>query len=235
MTLKTVIAEDEPVARQGMERLVRQTGFLTLTGVARHSAELTELLNRSAADLLLLDIEMPGDTGMEWLRTRSNPPIVIFTTAYAQHALAGFELNAVDYLLKPVTAERFSQAAGKALELFLYRHPLTTDALPSYIFVRENRQQRKIALDDILYIEGMLNYVIIHTDQRHIITYISMKNILGSLPATRFLQVHRSYIVSLDKIRNVGKNGLDLGRHQVPVSRLYKPALDNWLRGKQLL
>jgi DNA-binding LytR/AlgR family response regulator len=177
---------------------------------------------------------MPGDTGMDWLRSRRNPPLVIFTTAYAQHALEGFQLNAVDYLLKPVTAERFSQAAKKALELFTYRHPHTSDTLSPYIFVKENRQQWKVALDDILYIEGMLNYVIIHTEQQRIITYISMKNILNSLPTTRFLQVHRSFIVSLNNIRNVGKTGLHVGRHEIPVSRLHKPALDNWLRGKQL-
>ena len=226
--LQTLIADDEPVARLGMERLVRQTFFLSLAGTARHAADIRDVIAHSPIDLLLLDIQMPGITGIELFRSLQNPPLVIFTTAWPDYALEGFELDAVDYLLKPVTADRFAKAAAKARELFALRHPPKP-----FLFVKENREQKKIYLDDILYIEGMLNYIIIHTERRKFITYTSMKNILNSLPPTQFLQIHRSYIISLSRATNIAAKEVTVGPYRLPVSRLYKSAVAEWVKGKR--
>jgi two-component system, LytTR family, response regulator len=179
--------------------------------------QLSDVLQQQPVDLLFLDIQMPHITGVDFLRAIRNPPKVIFTTAYEQYAIQGFELDVMDYLLKPISYERFLKAAWKARDYFAVKEQ--PDNSVPYLFVKSNGRLEKIVFDDILYIEGMENYVAIHTENRKIITHMTIKALLEKLPAKQFIQSHKSYVVAIDKIDTIEGNTLHIQKRQVPVSK----------------
>jgi two-component system LytT family response regulator len=233
VVMNTLIADDEPIARRGMQRLVQQVPFLNLVGTARNFWEVSNYLDHTKVDLLFLDIQMPGITGVEYIKILKKPPLLIFATAFSEYAMEGYELDALDYLLKPITLQRFFKAANKAKEYFelrndvLPRHKMQAEK--NHIFIKENKQLKKIYFGDILFIEAMLNYVIIHTVRQRIITYLSLKSILERLPPSGFLKIHKSYIISIDKIRSAGKNSTEIDGHLLPVSRAHKEELKKFM------
>jgi DNA-binding LytR/AlgR family response regulator len=227
--MNVLLADDEPIARQGMRRLVEQVPFFRLAGVAKNVSEVRLSMKTVKIDLLLLDIQMPGMSGLDFVKTLTDPPLLIFTTAFAGYAMEGYEVNALDYLLKPISQQRFIKAANKAREHFeVHQNLLSRKDFPAekdHIFIKENRQWKKIYLEEILFIEAMLNYVIIHTGLEKIITYTSMKSLLATLPPTRFLKIHKSYIVAIDKVSVFGGNSLGIGDRQLPVSKSHRNEL----------
>jgi two-component system LytT family response regulator len=227
--INCLVADDEPFARLGMAELIKKIPFFKLVGIAKDAFEVIGYLNTEEVHLLFLDIQMPKLTGIELLRTLKDPPKVIFTTAYSKYAVDGYELDILDYLLKPVTWERFLKAANKAKEYFdLDNHPANTRSKEVdniFFFIKTNKKLEKIFFDEILFIEAMLNYVIIHTAGGKIITYSSIKKILDELPVTGFLKVHKSYIVSLSKITTVDGNRVRIQQQHIPVSRPHKDKL----------
>jgi len=217
-----IITDDEPFARKGLQGYMEKIGFLDLKGVCEDALQLSDMLQRQPVDLLFLDIQMPHITGVEFIRALSKPPKVIFTTAYEQYALQGFELDVMDYLLKPISYERFLKAAWKARDYFALREssPATVAAAANpYIFVKVNSKLEKINFDEILFIEGMENYVAIHLPGKKLITHSTIKSLLEKLPAGQFIQTHKSFIVAINKVETIEGNTLHIQKFQVPVSK----------------
>jgi len=240
MKINCIIIDDEPLARKGIKEYVNDTDFLNLSGEFDTPLKAVELLNAGSVQLIFLDIQMPKITGLEFLKTLKHPPPVIFTTAYPQHALEGFELNALDYLVKPVSFERFLKAALKAKEYYEVRLKNKTVENNSaeqndYFFVKADNKLVKIVFDDILFAEALQNYVTIHTLDKKYITYLTFKSVEEYLPADKFIKTHKSYIVSASKIDSIEGNDIRIGNHYIPISRNEKEdVMDRLLKGKFL-
>jgi len=182
--------------------------------------QLGMLLAEQPVDLLFLDIQMPHITGTEFLKSLPDPPKVIFTTAYAEYAIQGFELDVLDYLLKPISFERFLKAAYKAKDYFDVRGK--PNCTVPYLFLKADGKLEKVLFEEILFIEGMENYVVVHMQDRKIITHSTIKAILEKLPAGNFIQTHKSFIVSLKKIESIAGNILHIKKNKVPVGRTWR-------------
>lgn len=218
ISIRCVITDDEPLARKGLQGYVEKTGFLQLAGMCEDALQLNTLLKQQQVDLLFLDIEMPYLTGIDFLKNLSNPPQVILTTAYENYAIQGFELNVLDYLLKPVSFERFLKAANKAYDYFSLRQTGTQE----YFFIKTEYKLEKVLFADILFAEAMENYVAIYTEDKKLITHATLKSVQECLPATSFLQPHKSYIVNMQHIGAIQGNVLHVGKYEVPVSKYQK-------------
>jgi two-component system LytT family response regulator len=215
--ISCIITDDEPFARKGLQGYVEKIDFLDLKGSCEDALQLSNMLQQQPVDLLFLDIQMPHITGVEFLRALRNPPKVIFTTAFEHYAIQGFELDVMDYLLKPISYDRFLKAAWKAQDYFALREQ-STSSVP-YLFVKSDGRLEKIVFNDILFIEGMENYVAIYLENKKIITHSTIKSLQGKLPTRQFIQTHRSYLVAIDKIGSVEGNTLHVQNYQVPVSK----------------
>ena len=240
MTINCIIIDDEPLARKGLKEYITDVDFLTLAGEFDTPLKAVELLKGGDIQLFFLDIQMPKITGLEFLKTLQHPPPVIFTTAYPQYALEGFELNALDYLVKPVSFERFLKAAMKAKEYYEVRQKNTAresefSAIQDYFFVKADNKLIKIFFDDVLFIEALQNYVTIHTKEKKYITYLTFKSVEEYLPPDRFVKTHKSFLVSLSKIDSIEGNGIRMGTHHIPISRNEKDEfMEKLLKGKFL-
>ncbi|HEY8971553.1 MAG TPA: LytTR family DNA-binding domain-containing protein [Puia sp.] len=218
-----LIADDEVIAHQILEQYILQTEGLTLVAKCRNAMEAFARLQQHKVDLIFLDIEMPLVNGIAFLKTLPEPPRVIFTTAYAEYALQGYELNVVDYLLKPFSYQRFLQAVEKAKALMALPAARQPEEDSGHVVVKEKEGLLKIALADILYIEGSRDYVRIVTPARRHLVHLTMRRLEEMLPAGKFIRTHKSYIVAVGKIRVVRTGELVLSDQQViPVSGHYK-------------
>jgi len=219
-----IITDDEPFARKGLQGYIEKIGFLDLKGVCEDALQLSDLLQKQPVDLLFLDIQMPHITGIEFIKAFPRPPKVIFTTAFEQYALQGFELDVIDYLLKPISYERFLKAAWKARDYFALREEKESAAIP-YMFAKSNGKLEKINFDEILFIEGMENYVSIYFENKKLIIHTTIKALLDKLPAGQFIQTHKSYIAAINKVDTIEGNTLHIQKHQVPVSKYLREAV----------
>ena len=232
MKLKCIITDDEPIARKGLQSYVERIDFLELVGVCEDAIQLNNQLKSQQADLLFLDIEMPYMTGIELLNSLSNPPKVIITSAYAEYAIKGYDLEVSDYLLKPISFDRFLKAVNKAYDQSISSQ---TPVVQDYLFVKTSLKLEKIRFNDMRFIEGVENYVAIYTSDGKIITHTTLRTILQKLPPERFVQVHKSYLVNIDKIDSIEGNLLGIGKNKIPLSRTYKEtALEIILKNKLL-
>ena len=228
--LRCLITDDEPFARKGLQRYIEKIAFLELRGLCADVPALEEHLRREPVDLLFLDIEMPQRNGLDFLRLAPGPrPQVILTTAYEQYALAGFELDVLDYLLKPISFDRFLRAANKAYDYFRLRDQ--PEARPSYFFVKAEGRLEKVVFADILFVEGLENYVTLYTPERKIVTHSTLKALLARLPAGTLLQTHKSYAVAPAHVGAIAGNLLQIDRHQVPISKLLRAQVLAQLNG----
>lgn len=228
--ISCIIVDDEPLARAGLEDYVRQIEFLELKATCKNAMEANTFLNQNQVDLLFLDIEMPKLSGMAFLRSLPNSPAVIFTTAYAQYALEGYNFNVIDYLLKPISFERFLQASNKALQLLNKQ-----SEEENHIFVKTDKQLVKINISDVLFVESMQNYVVFHTNTDKTMTLASMKSLTDWLPKKYFIMVHRSYLVAKSKVEAVIGNQLLIGEHKIPIStRMRKQVLEQLTKDRLL-
>ena len=232
--INVIIVDDEPLALDVLETYIEKLPKLNLVQRCNNAIEANEALENHDIDLMFLDIQMPQLTGTDFLKTLSKPPLVIFTTAYANYALEGFELNAIDYLLKPISLERFMKAVNKAVEqIELQNNSASSDAdkkdASDFIFVKADKKLIKIKYDDILYIEGLKDYVIIRMETGRVITLQTMKSLEEKLPVHLFKRIHRSYIVAIDKIKAVVGNMVEViekgqAKH-LPVGKNYRDQL----------
>jgi DNA-binding LytR/AlgR family response regulator len=236
MSISCIIIDDEPLARKGIKEYIADVDFLNCIGEFDNPLKAAELISRGEVQLLFLDIQMPKITGLDFFKALSNAPPVIFTTAYPQYALEGFEVNALDYLVKPISFERFFKAVLKAKEYYEVRETNTKEAGSSeYFFIKADNKLVKILFDDILYAEALQNYVIIHTAAKKYMTYLTFKSVEDYLPADKFLKVHKSYIVAASKIDTIEGNDIRIGQQHIPISRNQKDeVMDKLLKGKLL-
>ncbi len=222
MTLRCIAVDDEPFALKILADDIQKIPFLTLENTYSNAQEAEKRIKEGGIDLVFLDIQMPILRGTDFLRELENPPLVIFTTAFEQYALEGFELNAVDYLLKPIPFNRFEMAVERAFERYaMVRH--NTPIIRPQLIVFSEYNKIKIFTDEILYIEGLKDYVKIYTINRDrpILTRLNLKKIETKLPKTDFCRVHQSFIVSLSKITSFQKSKLQIGKQEVPIGERF--------------
>jgi DNA-binding LytR/AlgR family response regulator len=231
--IKCIIVDDEPLAQQVLETFIQRIGTLELIAKCENAMEAYEVLHHEKIDVMFLDIQMPVITGVEFLRTLQNPPAVIFTTAYTDFAMEGYDLNVTDYLLKPFSFERFLKAINKATEQIVLQQQLTHEAEASndYFFVKEDSKLVKINFQDIDHIECMKDYAKIFTKQRMIVTHHTMKKFEEVLPNSLFLRIHRSYIVSIPAIQSIFGNIVETPKGKLPVGANYKDELMKVITG----
>lgn len=236
--IRTLIVDDEPLARQGISQYVDQTDFLTQVGQAANGFEALEKLQISDhnIELLLLDVQMPGLSGVDLMGHLKRPPEVIFTTAHPGFAVQGFELEAIDYLLKPITYPRFFKAVLKAKNKLRAQATAQASATPDdydqELFIRQENRIERILVKDILYVESMQNYCRVVTTAGDFLPLIPLKDIQEALPDAHFFQIHRSYVVALSRIESLEGNQVRIADRWLPVSRRRKEELaQKWLKG----
>src|SRR5205809_926603 len=237
--INCVIIDDEPLARKGLREYIADVDFLHLAGEYDNPLKATELISRGEAQLLFLDIQMPKITGLDFMKTLQRSVPVIFTTAFPQFALDGFELNALDYLVKPISFDRFLKAALKAKEYYEVREKndaFKTSSISTgdYFFIKADNKLVKVSFNDILFIEALQNYVVIHTQEKKLITYLTFKSVEEYLPS-QFIKVRKSFIVSATKLDSIEGNDIRIGQHHIPISRnLKEEVMEKLLKGKFL-
>jgi two-component system, LytTR family, response regulator len=239
--INCVIIDDEPLAREGLGNYMREVDFLNLCGIGENPLELLPMIDKQNIDLVFLDIQMPKMNGIEFLKILQKPPMIIITTAYPSYALEGFQLNVLDYLLKPITFERFFKAAAKARDYHrLVAKQASGETIGStheddYFFVKCGSKYEKIVFEDILYIEGMQNYVTMHTVKGKYITMLSLKSLEEKLPGAGFIRVHKSFIAAVNKIDSIEPTELMMGVNSIPISRGYREIVMERVLNKRLL
>jgi DNA-binding LytR/AlgR family response regulator len=237
--INCIIIDDEPLARKGVKEYIDDVDFLNLVGEFDNALKATTALNEGSVQLLFLDIQMPKLSGLEFFKTLQNAPPVIFTTAFPQYALDGFELNALDYLVKPISFDRFYKAALRAREYYEVREK-NTSASPTekgndHFYIKSDNKLVKLSFDEILFAEALQNYVAIQTTTKKYITYLTFKSIEEYLPSTQFIKTHKSFIVSASKIESIDGNEIKIGDHNIPISRSSKDeVMEKLLKGKFL-
>lgn len=223
MKMSCLLVDDEPIARDILKGYIDKTPYLEIAGNCASAMEAFQFLQSKPVDLIFLDIEMPEMTGLQFLKSLTHPPKVILTTAYREFAVEGYELNALDYLVKPISFERFIKAVGKL-------NPTTVDPIPGrikrndkpFIFIKEDRKLIKIYLHEIIYIESQRDYVKIQTDSREIKTRHTLTYFVELLPDSEFIKIHRSFLVAFSRIRSIGDNKIEVEGKELPIGGNYK-------------
>lgn len=237
LQLKCLVIDDEPLARRAIVDFIAQVDFLTAAASCGSALEAQELMSQDKFDLLFLDINMPYLSGIDFLEAISQPPMVIFTTAYSEHALEGYRLQIVDYLLKPIAFKRFYQAALKAKEWYELKHQQKAELSSSdgSMYIKYEDSFVKIQWETILYIEGMQNYVRIHTPQKSYIIHQTIVALEDLLPKEHFFRIHKSYLININHMSSISGNKVLIQGTSLPIARLRKEALLNEIIYKKLL
>jgi DNA-binding LytR/AlgR family response regulator len=229
--IRCIIIDDEPFAIELITFYVQQTPILNLLGSFNDSLKAIEFIQTHEIDLIFLDIQMPHINGIQLLKSLEKPPMVIFSTAFNEYAVEGFELEAIDYLLKPFDIKRFQKAVKKADELFSLKKVIEPQAEP-FIFVKADYQMLKINISSIMFIEGWDDYIKIYVGEKPILTLMSLKSIMEQLPHQEFVRVHRSYIVPIKKIDSVRNKMIRIGSKEIPVGTTYVETLNHLMNKK---
>lgn len=224
--MNCIIVDDEPLAREAIELLVKDIDYLTLAGTFNNASAAARYMEENTVDLIFLDIQMPGITGIEFAKTIARRTLIVFTTAYSEYALDSYEVDAIDYLIKPVEPERFRKAADKALA---YSSLLMQDekeniepAADDYFFVKSDRKYFKVNFEDILFVEGLKDYVILQLEEQRIITRMNLKAMNELLPKSLFLRVNKSYIVNTARIEAFDNNDIFIKTHEIAIGSSYR-------------
>ncbi|WP_273565845.1 LytR/AlgR family response regulator transcription factor [Maribacter halichondriae] len=234
MKLKCLIVDDEPIAQNIVKGFISDTPNLEVFGVCDNAMEALRILNENAIDILFLDIEMPKITGLGFLKTLTNPPPTILTTAYREFALEGYELNVVDYLLKPFSFERFLRAVNKVGSNFNKKPSINNNLLSDrpFVYFAVDRKNVKVYYDEIKYIEGLNNYVKIYFNDEFLVVYHTLIELEKKLPEKQFVRIHKSHIISLSKIKAYGSDYVEIADKQLSIGNTYKDAFFDILKRK---
>ncbi|AFD05244.1 LytR/AlgR family response regulator transcription factor [Solitalea canadensis] len=233
--IQCLIVDDEPPAIAILQKYIESVPGLMLTGACFNAVEALTVLQQKNVDLLFLDIQMPQLLGTDFIRTLKNPPKVIFTTAYRKYAVEGFELDAVDYLLKPVSFERFIKAVNKVMQTQVQPAGEPVEISDgskdgAFIYFRADRKMVKVFLKDILYVESLKDYIKVITSFRQIITKQSISSLEAMLPANQFVRIHRSYLVAISKIDSFTADDIEIQKKEIPIGRMYQHEVNRVLK-----
>ncbi len=232
--MRCIAIDDEELALELLVDNIKSVPYLELVGACSNPLEAIELLQKQQVDLVFLDIQMPGLTGLQFIQSLPVGPMFILVTAYEKYALEGFNLNVVDYLVKPVELDRFIRACNKANEIFMLRHrsPASTPSATDYFFINIDYRLLKVVYADIMWIEGLKDYVkiFLKSTDKPLIARMSLKALEDELPSSMFLRIHKSYIVSRSSITAIRKNSVFIQQHEFPVGESYKEAVDAFTR-----
>ncbi len=238
MNYKCIIIDDEPLARKGIQLHVNEIPSLELIGEFNNAIKASEFISKNDVDIMFLDIQMPGMTGVEFVKTIKKYPAIIFTTAYTDYAIEAFELDIIDYLLKPIKFDRFFKAVQKAKEYLNLRDSASSelsDFTQEYVYIKADRKYVRLYYKDISHIQGMKDYVMIHTQDNKYMTAMNIKTILKQLPVEIFSRVSKSYIVNIHKIESIDTDMIYFGDSEIPLGSTYKEAfLENHIKVKLL-
>jgi DNA-binding LytR/AlgR family response regulator len=230
--IRCLAIDDEVLALDLIGDNIRKVPFLELVKCCKSAFEAIEILSQQNIDLIFLDIQMPDISGIQFLKSLPNKPLVIFTTAYEKYALEGFDLDVIDYLLKPFSFDRFLKAVNKARDYLYIKETAASPGTghemrspPGFFFVKADYKLLKIDFNDILYIEGLKDYIKIYTGEKPVLTLLSLKSVEEKLPSDDFVRVHRSFIVAVKKIRFIQRNFIHIGTREIPISDNYKEQL----------
>lgn len=238
--MRCIIVDDEPLAREAIEMLIEKTDNLLSLGTFSSSATASKFLAENKVDLVFLDIQMPGINGIEFARMIPEETFVIFTTAFHEFATDSYEVDAIDYLIKPVKLERFQKGVEKAQTYFKllkadYTRNNIENIIDDYIFVRADRKMLKVHFNSILFIEGLKDYVVMHTENQKVITLMNIKTIHELLPKSMFVRVSKSYIINSKKIDSVDNNTVYIGKNEIPIGNIYRDFFFNEFVIKKIL
>lgn len=220
VTIKAIAVDDEPIALEIIDALAKKVSFLSLQACFVNAYDAIEYLKKNPVDLVFLDIKMPDISGFELLKSLDNKPLVIFTTAYTEHAVKSYELDAVDYLLKPFSSDRFTKACTKAAEVLEF-HLKDFIRKPDFLFLKSGFEQVKVSFSEILYVESSGNYMVFVLPDSKILSRLTLKEVLHLLPETDFLRVHRSFIIAKNQVSKIERNQLHVGKKIVPVGSMF--------------
>ncbi len=239
MNIRCVIVEDEPLARKLISEYVNTTPNLTLVASFGNPLEALEFMRENTIDLLFSDIQMKEITGITLLKLLNKKPFVVLTTAYSEYALEGFELDVTDYLLKPITFERFLKAVEKVSQRMKNEKPeavtvVSTEPANDFIFLKDGSKLLKVRLADILYIQGLKDYVKVITTERQIVSLQTMKSLEETLPSNQFIRIHNSTIVAFDAIEEIERDKVKIGKVYLPVSDSYKKSFKEYIESKRI-
>jgi DNA-binding LytR/AlgR family response regulator len=225
--IRCLVIDDEPLAQNVIETFIQRVSFLTMAGKCENAVDAYDIMQHTPVDLIFCDIQMPQITGLEFIRSLKNPPPVIFTSAFAEYAIEGFDVDAVDYLLKPIAFERFLKSVQKVKQLLGSDQPSgKTESPADYLFVKEDYRLVKINHSDIFFIQGMKDYVKIFTNQKTIITHITMKRLEELLPGNSFHRTHKSFIIRFDAVKAINGNEIEMINNlKVPIGLQYRDNL----------
>ncbi|MES1214464.1 MAG: LytTR family DNA-binding domain-containing protein [Bacteroidota bacterium] len=231
--IRCIIVEDEVLAQDVMKSHLQKVDRFVLVGTYRTAPEAMEALKTQEVDVMFLDIRLPGMTGLHFLQSLTNPPLVVLTTAYAEYALESYELNVIDYLLKPISFERFSKTIDKIVDGRLFTETEKEERKPGdHIFIKSNSKFFKINFSEIIYIEGMKDYLKIHTTENTLVTHQTMTDIEKILPARQFIRIHKSYIIAVAHIKSIYGNSVEMGKATIPIGINYKEKVMSFVGGK---
>jgi DNA-binding LytR/AlgR family response regulator len=232
--IKCIIVEDESLAQDVIKNHLQKVDRFELIGVYRTAPEALEALNTKEIDVMFLDIRLPGMTGLNFLRSLPNPPLVVLTTAYSEYALESYEYNVIDYLLKPISFERFSKTINKIVDGKLFTQVTNEQnrAPGDHIFIKSNSKFFKINFSEIIYIEGMKDYLKIHTAENTLITHQTMSDMEKILPSAKFIRIHKSYIVAVTHIKAIYGNSVEMEKATIPIGINYKEKVMNFISRK---
>lgn len=229
--INCLVVDDEPIARQGLLEHIQQIDFLNAVAECKDALEAATCLQRFQVDLIFLDIQMPRLNGIDFLKNLPSPPLVVFTTAYPEYAIEGYELDVLDYLLKPISFSRFLKTAMKAQD-YLLRERRKEQTAEDFFFIKANQKLEKINMTDVLYVEAMSNYIIVHTKQKKYIAYLTFKGIEEKLPSKLFVRIHKSFLVSINAIQTIDINEVKLENCTLPISKSYREEVMNKIGGR---
>src|ERR1035437_7199724 len=227
MMINCLVVDDEPIARNGLLEHIRQIDFWFPVAECTSAIEASAWLQKKNIDLIFLDIQMPKLTGIDFIKNSPALPAVIFTTAYPEYAIEGYELDVLDYLLKPISFNRFLKSALKAQEFLSVKNKPEISTSLDFFFLKCNQKIEKIKMNDVLYIEGMSNYIIVHTQQRKYISYVTSKSIEEHLPRHLFVRIHKSFLVAVNSIDTIDGNEIKIGKYTLPISKSHKDDVMN--------
>ena len=234
--INCIITDDEPLARKGMQNFASRIPYLNVIATCTNAMETMDALKNKNADVIFLDIHMPQLSGIEMLKSLSNTPLTVITSAFPDYALQSYELNVIDYLVKPVSFERFVKSVNKVRDFISLKndHVNESKATENFFFIKCDHRYEKVFYEEILFIQAMQNYVIIHTHDKRLITYLTIKGVEEYLPKSMFIKVNKSNIISLSKINSIAGDEVMVGEHEFSIGRNFKNEVMQVLNGRLL-